>query len=179
MRYRRDGVSIDALAPEGLGPRTNLTTTPPGRTLQLPGGTQALTRTELLPIHTTTSRGHAPRPALLGAIVAKALAVDVDDTPDAQRLDLAFLLSLVEEPLDLATQMAPKDRRRLRARSELADPQHPPGSSSHRTNATEREPRSQSSSDDNAGKTSRVCEPARMTIGSQSLRSRSACGPRG
>lgn len=28
-RYRRDGVSIDVLAPEGLGPRTNLTTTPP------------------------------------------------------------------------------------------------------------------------------------------------------
>ncbi len=122
-RYRRNGVSIDVLAPEGLGPRTNLTTTPPGRTLQVPGGTQALTRTELLPIHTTASRGHVPRPALLGAIVAKSLAVDVDDTPDAQRLDLAFLLSLVEEPLDLATQMTPKDRRRLRARTELADPQ--------------------------------------------------------
>jgi len=124
-RYRREGVIVDVLAPEGLGPRTNLTTTPPGRTLQVPGGTQALTRTELLPIHTTTSRGHAPRPALLGAIIAKALAVDVDDTPDSQRLDLAFLLSLVEEPLDLATQMTPKDRRRLRARSELADPQQP------------------------------------------------------
>lgn len=66
-----------------------------------------------------------PRPALLGAIIAKALAVDVDDAPDAQRLDLAFLLSLVDEPLDLATQMSPKDRRRLRVGTELADPQHP------------------------------------------------------
>jgi hypothetical protein len=56
-----------------------------------------------------------PRPALLGAIIAKAFAVDVDDTPDAQRLDLAFLLSLVEEPLDLAARTTSKDRRRLRA----------------------------------------------------------------
>jgi len=29
-RYRRDRVSIDVLAPEGLGPRTDVTTTPPG-----------------------------------------------------------------------------------------------------------------------------------------------------
>ena len=123
-RYRRNGVSVDVLAPEGLGPRTNLTTTPPGRTLQVPGGTQALTRTELLPIHTIRATGHVPRPALLGAIIVKAVAVDIDDTPDAQRLDLAFLLSLIEEPLDLAARMTPKDRRRLRARTELADPQH-------------------------------------------------------
>jgi len=123
-RYRRGGVSIDVLAPEGLGPRTNLTTTPPGRTLQVPGGTQALNRTELLPIHTTTSTGHMPRPSLLGAIIAKAVAVDVDDTPGAQRLDVAFLLSLVEEPLDLAARMTPTDRRRLRARTELTDAGH-------------------------------------------------------
>lgn len=124
-RYRREGVSIDVLAPEGLGPHTDLTTTPPGRTLQVPGGTQALTRTEMLPIHTTTAAGKVPRPSLLGAIVAKAAAVGVDDAPDAQRLDLAFLLSLVEEPLDLATRMTPKDRQRLHARTELTDRQHP------------------------------------------------------
>ncbi len=124
-RYRREGVSIDVLAPEGLGPRTNLTTTPPGRTLEVPGGTQALNRTELLSIHTSTATGQVPRPSLLGAIIAKAEAVGVDDAPDAQRLDLAFLLSLVKEPLDLATRMTPKDRRRLRARTELTDPQHP------------------------------------------------------
>jgi hypothetical protein len=52
------------------------------------------------------------------------VAVDVDDTPGAQRLDVAFLLSLVEEPFDLATRMTPKDRQRLRARTELTDPQH-------------------------------------------------------
>jgi len=31
-RYRRDGVSVDVLAPDGLGSRTDLMTTPPDRT---------------------------------------------------------------------------------------------------------------------------------------------------
>lgn len=33
-RYRRSRVTIDVLAPEGLGERTDLTTTPPGKTLR-------------------------------------------------------------------------------------------------------------------------------------------------
>ena len=39
QRYRR-GPTIDVLAPEGLGDCTDLTTTPPGRTLQVPGGSR-------------------------------------------------------------------------------------------------------------------------------------------
>lgn len=120
-RYRRDGVSVDVLAPEGLGSRTDLTTTPPGRTLQVPGGTQALDRTELVPVTVGDHRGMVPRPSLLGAIVAKAAAVDVDDVPDAQRLDLALLLSLVNDPITLAEQVTKKDRQRLRSRSEMTD----------------------------------------------------------
>lgn len=120
-RYERGGVSVDVLAPEGLGPRTELTTTPPGRTLQVPGGTQALSRTELVPVAFGATQGFVPRPSLLGAIVGKAVAVDVDDIPDAQRLDLALLLSLVEDPVFLAGQLTKKDRQRLRARAEMAD----------------------------------------------------------
>ncbi len=121
-RYRRGGVSVDVLAPEGLGPRVDLTTTPPGRTLQIPGGTQALDRTELVPVAFGDHRGLVPRPSLLGAIVGKAVAVDVDDVPDAQRLDLAVLLSLVDDPIELAGQLTSKDRQRLRSRSEMGDP---------------------------------------------------------
>ena len=61
-RYQRGGVSIDVLAPEGLGPRTDLTTTPPGRTLQVPGGTQALERTELVPIALAAEAASCPGP---------------------------------------------------------------------------------------------------------------------
>lgn len=87
-RYQRGGVSVDVLAPEGLGPRTDLTTTPPDRTLQVPGGTQALDRTEFVPVVFGDRQGLVARPSLLGAIVGKAVAVGVDDVPDAQRLDL-------------------------------------------------------------------------------------------
>lgn len=120
-RYQRGGVSVDVLAPEGLGPRTDLTTTPPGHTLQVPGGTQALDRTELVPVRFGDHQGFVPRPSLLGAIIGKAVAVDVDDVPDAQRLDLALLLSLVDDPIELANQLTKKDGQRLRARSEMAD----------------------------------------------------------
>ena len=119
-RYLRGGVSVDVLAPEGLGPRTDLRTTPPGRTLQVPAGTQALDRTELVPVVFGDHQGLVPRPSLLGAMVGKAVAVDVDDVPDAQRQDLALLLSLVDDPIELADQLTKKDRQRLRARSEMA-----------------------------------------------------------
>ncbi len=128
-RYQRGGVSVDVLAPEGLGPRTDLTTTPPGRTLQVPGGTQALDRTELVPVVFGDHQGLVPRPSLLGAIVGKSVAVDVDDVPDAQRLDLALLLSLVDDPIELAEQLTKKDRQRLRARTEMADADQPAWSS--------------------------------------------------
>jgi len=54
--------------------------------------------------------------------VGKAVAVDVDDLPDAQRLDLALLLSLVEDPIELRSRLTNKDKQRLRVRSEMAEP---------------------------------------------------------
>jgi len=123
-RYRRNSVTIDVLAPEGLGERTDLTTTAPGRTLQVPGGTQALDRTELLPVATSARSGHVPRPSLLGAIVGKALAVTVDDVPNAQRLDFVFLLSLIDDPFALVDQLRTKDRQRIGARKELIKGEH-------------------------------------------------------
>jgi len=123
-RYCRGRVSLDVLAPEGLGPRTDITTTPPGHTLQVPGGTQAIARTELVPIAAGDSEGLIPRPSLLGAIIIKAAAVDADDLPDAQRSDLALLLSLLEQPIAIREQLTPKDRKRLRRRSGILNPEH-------------------------------------------------------
>ena len=123
-RFMRNGVSVDVLAPEGLGERTNLTTISPGRTLQSPGGSQALRRTEMVPIRFREQTRVVPRPSLLGAIICKAEAVSVDDAPINQRLDLALLLSLVEDPLTMASQLQTKDRQRLRRRGEMNDPAH-------------------------------------------------------
>ena len=123
-RFTRDDVSLDVLAPERLGPRADLTTDPPGRTLQVPGGTQALKRTQMVPVAFRGQVGLVPRPSLLGSIICKACAVEVDDVPDAQRSDLALLLSLVEDPLSMAAELQPKDRQRLRRRGEMGDPTH-------------------------------------------------------
>lgn len=123
-RFMRNGISVDVLAPDGLGERTDLTTVSPGRTLQSPGGSQALRRTEMIPIRFGEQTGLVPRPSLLGAITCKAEAVNVDDAPINQRLDLALLLSLVDDPMAMAAHLRPKDRQRLRRRSEMNDPTH-------------------------------------------------------
>jgi len=124
-RFRSGRVSIDLLAPDGLGQRADLRTIPPAHTLEVPGGTQALHRSELVEVTIGTRAGLVPRPSLLGAIVLKARAVDVDDVPANQREDLAFLLSLATSPRGLATDMTKGDRKSLRARTEMLDPRHP------------------------------------------------------
>ena len=123
-RYQRGGASIDVLAPEGLGTRTDLTTTPPGHTLQVPGGTQARERSEQIEVSYQGRSGRIPRPSLLGAIIGKSCAVDVDDAPINQELDLALLLTLVADPLDMRTQLSTKDRQRLRPRRSMIDSNH-------------------------------------------------------
>lgn len=65
--------------------------------------------------------GSLPRPNLLGAILVKARAVEVDDLPDAQREDLAFLLSLVSDPYEMRGELSRNERRWLRRRRELLD----------------------------------------------------------
>lgn len=123
-RYRRGAASIDVLAPEGLGERTDLTTTPPGHTLQVPGGTQALQRAERVQYSYKGRVGAIPRPSLLGSIVGKACAVDVDDVPMNQEIDLALLLSLVEDPFVMRDELTAKDRQRLRPRRSMVEQDH-------------------------------------------------------
>ena len=109
-----------------------------------------LQRTELVPVEFGSSHGLVPRPSLLGAIVAKAIAVEVDDLPDAQRLDLALLLSLVDDPVATSGELTVKDRRRLRARAEMADPDERAWASLNPMRPTEVAPPIASSSVDRA-----------------------------
>jgi hypothetical protein len=72
---------VDLLAPDNLGPRADLTTTPPGRTLEVPGGRQAVQRMEAVRVQLGQRIGHIRRPNLLGAIVAKAAALSIKTAP--------------------------------------------------------------------------------------------------
>jgi hypothetical protein len=116
-------VQVDVLGPDRLGERADLTTTPPGRTVQVPGGTQALFRTEHVMITHQGRSGLIPRPTLLGAIVMKAAATELPG-PARHYRDLALLCSVVGDPFDLAGQLTAKDRQRLRKARALADDSH-------------------------------------------------------
>jgi hypothetical protein len=107
--------SVDVLVPEGLGPSADVTTSAQGRAFPAPGASQALARTELLPVSYEGRTATVPRPNLLGAIVGKAVGAVADSRePERHLRDLAFLCSLVEDPFALAEAVTPKDRKRIR-----------------------------------------------------------------
>ncbi len=83
------------------------------------GGTRALETSETVAVSVGGEHGLVRRPDLLGAVVVKAAAVDVDDLPRAQEGDLMFLLSLVDDPD--ALQPTAGDRQLLRRRRDLLE----------------------------------------------------------
>jgi hypothetical protein len=127
-------VSIDVLAPEGLGSRTSTTTISPARTVQAPGGSQAFPRSEVIEVSIATfdgkfeRAGRVQRPNLLGALVMKAAGigeiVDRDD-PERDWEDAAFMLSFLPDPDVSAGECEPTDRRRLLALKPLLERSHP------------------------------------------------------
>lgn len=124
-RFKRGDVVDDALAPDGLGPRTARATIRGARTVQVPGGSQALRRTEVVDVTLDDRVGRLRRPSLLGAILLKVRAVDAAPEEAAKhRGDLAFLLGIVADPRSLAAELSRSERRWLRARSELRDRGH-------------------------------------------------------
>ena len=121
--FTRGDVQIDVLAPEGLG-RTSedaRTTLPPFHTVEVPGGTQALHRTEWVEVELDGRTGELPCPNLVGAILIKLRAIGVDQRPDDQRRDLALLLSLAEDPRPLRETLTSQERTWLRNRPEFDD----------------------------------------------------------
>jgi hypothetical protein len=123
-RFRRGQLSVDLLAPDGIGDRADLTTIPTARTIPVPGSTQALQRTELVEIEIGGTAGSVPRPSLLAAIIVKCRAIDVDDAPNSQRVDFIFLMTLVRSPRRVAESLTTNDRAHLRAKADLFDHDH-------------------------------------------------------
>lgn len=123
--FTRGNAEIDVLAPDGLGPKSDITTIPGRHTIEVPGGSQALGRTDLVSVRTREIAGELPRPNLLGAILVKVRAIEVDDVPNAQRADLALLLELVDDPDVLRSELRNSERGWLRRHEYLADPDHP------------------------------------------------------
>jgi len=124
-RFRRADAVVDVLAPDGVGPRASLLTIPPGRTIAVAGGSQALERSRQVPVLLEGREVELPCPSLLGAILIKARAVDVAHDPDKHRRDFALLLAAVNDPRSLHGGLGNTERGWLRRRRELLDPGHP------------------------------------------------------
>lgn len=128
VRYERNGLVVDILAPDRLPSGTDLTTTPPGGTVQTAGGAQALGRVEYITAVDQGRMGEIPVPSLLGAIGLKAAAVEHGYAYQAgikHRIDLAFLMSL-EADIDKTYAPATKqDLRRIARCSWLRDETNP------------------------------------------------------
>lgn len=106
--------SVDLLVADNLGPRARLETVGGGKAFETPSVHQALGRTELVPVEVGPDVILVPRPNLLGAIVAKATAVDVDaQDPGRHISDVVFLSSLITDPFAMSDGLTISDRRRL------------------------------------------------------------------
>ena len=120
-KFELDGEVVEVLGSEGV--RTDPRTIGKHTTFQVPGGTQALGRTEVVGV---SLAGAEPvfvrRPSLLGAILIKARAVATQrDKFESDRQDLIRLLSFVDDPRALAQddRLRPTERKWLRAVEEL------------------------------------------------------------
>ena len=107
--------------PQGLGDQTKTITSPPARTVEAPGGAQALRRSELVAVTVTDAAGRSPRHGP-GAATHRAGRPDREGRlhtdprpgqPRTGRQDAALLLTLIADPLAAAEQRNPKDRQRL------------------------------------------------------------------
>lgn len=123
-RYRRGNVFIDVLAPDHLGPRADLSVEDGVRTIAVPGGRRVFNHLTTIEAGCGNLRASIPIPSLAGALIAKSLAVTVDDAPANQRIDLAFLYSIVDDVLSTRNELGAEGRKLLARRGELAERQH-------------------------------------------------------
>ncbi len=118
-RFVRDGMIVDVLAPDGIKPPPTLHGT--HKAVGIPGGSQALNRSEEVHVCAEGRTFVLRRPTLLAAILIKARSLMVHADPDAQREDLLRLLTFVEDPRAMAADLRGSERKWLGAAEERFD----------------------------------------------------------
>lgn len=114
-RYRRDAdsVTVDVLAPDHLG--DHLPRLGGGHTVQAPGSTQALRRTEWVNVAHAGRDTLIPRPDLIGALLIKQAAAQAAPggrRPNRHRSDVLVLASMLRNS-DIDTARLTANERRL------------------------------------------------------------------
>lgn len=119
FRYEQEEIVVDVLAPDGIKPPPTLR--PGVSAIEVPGGSQALRRSEAVEAHLDDHAFTLRRPNLLGAILMKARSLMVHSDPDSQREDLRVLLSFVEDPRTMALELKSSERKWLSKAQPLLD----------------------------------------------------------
>jgi hypothetical protein len=122
FRFEVDGQVVDVLAPDGLARPAR--TDRQFQTIQIPGGSQALARTETVVIVIDSRHVALRRPTLIAAILLKARSLQVHSRPEDQRQDLITLLGLMTDPRSVVSTLTKAERKWLRdiePRLDLAD----------------------------------------------------------
>lgn len=115
-RFVRDDVVVDVLAPDNMGGRASLRTLGSATTLEVGGGTYALSRSGPVDVRIAGREGTVFLPDLAGSLVIKAVAAARDRGrrgPDRHLSDLAFMLTLVEDAIELRAILGAKNCRRI------------------------------------------------------------------
>lgn len=126
-RWVNGDAVIDVLIPEGTGERTARRASASGfPTVAAPGGSQALTRSEVVEVQVGSRTGKVPRPNLLSAMILKAAAYSETTGSGRERhcYDFAALAAILAAGDTSSFPLQPKDRKRLRkmVRATLATP---------------------------------------------------------
>jgi len=111
FRYERDGLVVDVLAPDGIRPPPTLDGS--RHAVGIPGGSQALARSETVTVRIDAHTFELQRPTLAGAILIKARSLLKHRDPESQRQDLLRLLSLVPDPRAMRRELKKTERRWL------------------------------------------------------------------
>ena len=122
FRYVKGEILFDALAPDGLGQRADLTTFGSARTVEIPGGSRALAHSRNVRVMLGGWTSEVPCPDLIGALTIKsrAAATDQGSTSDPHHRaaryveDLAILYACADNLSVLADTMSRSERRALR-----------------------------------------------------------------
>jgi hypothetical protein len=118
-RYEREGLTVDLLAPDGIKPPPKIGH---GPAIAVPGGSQALARSETVTVTVAGRSFELRRPTLLGAVLIKARSLMVHADPAAQREDLLALLALIDDPRRMASELRTSERTWLRVVEQRLDP---------------------------------------------------------
>ena len=117
-RFRGCDIVIDVPAPDHMGARATLTTIRPARTVEVPAGRRLLDSVQRSSIRCGSEIALVPRPDLAAAIVGKA-AAQMLPSPERHRLDLVFLLGLIDDVTVIDAALTNADRSRLRIAERL------------------------------------------------------------